>query len=512
LFPGNILEGDEAVAAPGQLAVRMSALRRLYDLIGRLNGGRSLTDVLQAVVDGVVEGLGFGVAVVNLVHADGSFEVVAVAGSEDARNELLGTGSPCGAFDAEFAVAERWGGLRFVPHDRIPDGAITGWIPPVDAGPRIDGPDAWHPWDALFAPLTAPSGELVGMLSVDLPLDGRRPGAMQRELLEMFATQGGIAIDNARLSERLRASEASFRLAFDGAAVGMTMTSLDPRDPGRFLRVNEAMCAITGYTAGELTAMTFAEITHPDDLLVGLEALEAAVTGRTLVDRAEKRYLRRDGSHVWVAITSSVIRLESGENLHAITQVEDITARKAAETELTWLVTHDPLTRLLNRAGLNQHLLAALEKSRQPDGSAAKPIGVLLYCDLDGFKAVNDAHGHDFGDRVLRVAANRLTEQVRDQDHVARLGGDEFVIIAQHVTLKAAISLAQRIERSVAEPLHVDGVIVNITISIGIAQLGDVPASAGRDVAALLHLADTAMYQAKANGRNGHAVHRPTDD
>src|SRR4051812_33348635 len=222
-FPAETHAGDGPAEISGDLAVRMSALRRLYDLIGRLNGGRSLPDVLQSVVDGVVEGLGFGVAVVNLVHADGSFEVVAVAGSDDAREELMGASRPSGAFDAELAVAEHWGGLRFVPHDRIPDGAVTGWIPSADAGPAIDGPDAWHPWDTLFAPLTAPSGELVGMLSVDLPVDGRRPGAMQRELLEMFATQAGIAIDNARLSERLRASEASFRLAFDGAAVGMTM-------------------------------------------------------------------------------------------------------------------------------------------------------------------------------------------------------------------------------------------------------------------------------------------------
>jgi diguanylate cyclase (GGDEF)-like protein/PAS domain S-box-containing protein len=517
-------DGYETVGQPGDLAVRMSALRRLYELIGRLNGGRSLPDVLQSVVDGVVEALGFSVAVVNLVHADGSFEVFAVAGSDDARSELLGSRNPSGAFDAEFAVAEHWGGLRFVPHDRMPEDAITGWIPPADAGPMVEGTDAWHPWDALFAPLTTPSGELVGMLSVDLPHDGRRPGALQRELLEMFATQAGIAIDNARLSEHLRASEASFRLAFDGAAVGMTMTSLDPRDPGRFLRVNGAMCEITGYSASELTTMAFADITHPDDLAASLAALDDAMTGRGMVDRAEKRYIRRDGSHVWVAISSSVIRLESGESLHAITQVEDITARKAAETELTWLVTHDPLTRLLNRAGLHEHLVAALLESQLADtteaGSAATgspeiaetlPTGALLYCDLDGFKTVNDTYGHDIGDRVLRVAANRFTEHVRDRDAVARLGGDEFVVVAQRVTLSEAITLAERIVGSLAEPLQVDGITVQVTVSVGIAPLSDVSAAAGPDVAALLHIADTAMYQAKANGRNGHAVRRRAD-
>jgi hypothetical protein len=136
-MPSATRDGDATVGQPGELAVRMSALRRLYELIGRLNGGRSLPDVLQSVVDGVVEGLGFSVAVVNLVHADGSFEVFAVAGSDDARSELLGSRKPHGAFDAEFAVAEHWGGLRFVPHDRIPDDAITGWIPPADAGPTV---------------------------------------------------------------------------------------------------------------------------------------------------------------------------------------------------------------------------------------------------------------------------------------------------------------------------------------------------------------------------------------
>jgi diguanylate cyclase (GGDEF)-like protein/PAS domain S-box-containing protein len=497
----------EVTSASGDLAVRMSALRRLYELIGRVNGGRSLPEVLQSVVDGVVAGLGFGVAVVNLVHADGSFEVVAVAGSDDARAELLGTRNTSGAFDAEFAVAEHWGGLRFVPHDRIPEGAITGWIPPADAGPTVEGPLAWHPWDALFAPLTAPSGELVGMLSVDLPHDGRRPGPLQRELLEMFATQAGIAIDNARLSERLRASEESFRLAFDGAATGMTMTSLDPRDAGRFLRVNDAMCAITGYTANELTSMRLVDITHPDDLSASQEALDQAISGDATVNRAEKRYVRRDGSYVWVAISSSTIRLESGENLHAITQVEDITSRKVADAELAWRANHDPLTGLLNRAGLHDRILGLVE-DLQSKGAEVDAPGALLYCDLDGFKGINDTHGHDFGDRVLRVTASRITEQIRDRDVVARLGGDEFVIVAQQIGIDTAVALAERIRTSLAVPMQIDGVTVRITFSIGIAQLSVNQSPSGPQVAKHLHAADTAMYEAKTNGRNGHAVYR----
>jgi GGDEF domain-containing protein len=178
----------------------------------------------------------------------------------------------------------------------------------------------------------------------------------------------------------------------------------------------------------------------------------------------------------------------------------------------------------------------------------------VLYCDLDGFKAVNDAHGHGAGDEVLRVVAARLVEQVRDGDAVARLGGDEFVIVAERVNVTEAADLAGRIEACLAAPMHIGGVRVQVTVSIGIAALNSAaldsaaldsvapdnaapdraapdraaPDSAapegvgpkgvgpkgvgpptGASVEALLHAADTAMYQAKAQGRNGHHIHGP---
>src|SRR5688500_2252934 len=138
-----------------------------------MGAGRSLAETLQAVVDGVVDGLGFGIAVLNLRQPDGKFEVIAVAGSPDAREALLGTISAADIFDAEFAIADSWGALRCVPHERLPEGEVVGWVPEI---PVSSDPDAWHPLDALFAPLKSPNGELVGMLSVDLPEDQRRPG------------------------------------------------------------------------------------------------------------------------------------------------------------------------------------------------------------------------------------------------------------------------------------------------------------------------------------------------
>ena len=153
--------------------VRLTAVRRLYEVSARMGAGRSLSETLQAVVDGVVDGLGFGIAVLNLRQPDGKFEVIAVAGSPEAREALLGTISAADIFDAEFEIADKWGGLRFVPHERLPEGEVIGWVPDV---PVSTEPDAWHPLDALFAPLHSPDGELVGMLSVDLPEDQRRPG------------------------------------------------------------------------------------------------------------------------------------------------------------------------------------------------------------------------------------------------------------------------------------------------------------------------------------------------
>src|SRR4051794_19686583 len=187
--------------------VSLPAMRELQRLILRLSAGSDLQSTLRAVVDGVVEGLGFGVAVVNLVQDDGSVEVVTVAGPAEASEALLGQSSDLATWEQEIDRAKPLGQLRYLASTEPDNEAITSWVPDI---PVSDDPDAWHPLDALFAPLYSISGKLVGVLSVDLPASGRRPDDVQRALLEMFATQAGIAIDNARLMARVRASEESF--------------------------------------------------------------------------------------------------------------------------------------------------------------------------------------------------------------------------------------------------------------------------------------------------------------
>lgn len=189
------------------------ALRRLTELMNRVSAQDDLSGLFDMVVDGAADVVGFKVAAISLIVASGDVEVVAVAGDDDARTELLGRRTPRATLDDEFAVAERWGSLRFVPAGSLPDGSAEGWVSSDWTAPTTDDdPDAWNPEDTLIAPFFDAVGELLGILSVDLPLSGRRPDLTQRAVLELFANQTGIAISAARqrhaLSERVRLGEA----------------------------------------------------------------------------------------------------------------------------------------------------------------------------------------------------------------------------------------------------------------------------------------------------------------
>jgi len=178
----------------------------LHQVITKVHSNGSVESTVQAVTDAVLTCAGFRVAAVSVLRPGGFMETVAVAGSQEARGQLLGLRKPRQLYDEEFAVAEQWGSLLFVSHRRLPDADRRGWIP-QSVGSGHNRRRGWRPLDALYAPLHAPTGEFVGVLSVDLPVDGNRPGRKQRQLLEILAVQAGIAIDNARMAEQLRAGE-----------------------------------------------------------------------------------------------------------------------------------------------------------------------------------------------------------------------------------------------------------------------------------------------------------------
>jgi diguanylate cyclase (GGDEF)-like protein/PAS domain S-box-containing protein len=469
----------------------------LSGLGARIHAGLRLADTLDAIAHAVVEYIGFGVAAVNLRRADGSFEVVAVAGSEEAARDLIGTSMGKEEVFAEMSRAEEWGTLRFVPHQRATSPRSNVWIPNIAIS---TDPEAWHPLDLLFAQLTAPGGELVGLLSVDVPESGRLPDQMQRELLEALALQAGIAISSARLTEqlhderedlqreqiRLAASEAAFRFSFDGSATGMALVSLNPVELGTFQRANDAFGRVLGYATEDL-------LRHPIDALVAADdggqmrsALEQARDGGLIDFRLECRFLRADEAQVWVCVTATVIDPGDAQSRFLLIHAEDISDRRQREADLQHQASHDPLTGLPNRRLLMQRIDAAVARAQRHNRSTT-----VLFCDLDGFKAVNDSCGHLTGDAVLQQTASRLVEQVRSRDTVARLGGDEFVVLAEDLSPASAEMLCRRITESFARPFDVIG--SPLGLSIGVERITSQTAT-GLEA---LQAADEAMYRSK---------------
>lgn len=472
------------------LAAHLEALRGLHEVSRRLTAARDLMPTLQLVVDTVVDSLGFGVAVINLVRGD-VIEVAAIAGPEDVRQALEGQSGPRSAWDELIASARSWGALRYLrgdaatlPHD------VPSWTPP-DGTDRSADQDRWRPDDALFAPLYSPREELVGIISVDLPASGRMPGPLQRDLLELFVAQAAVAVDNARLhSELLRtmgrlerehralgASEESFRQAFENAPSGMAMADMRPgRDPV-LLRVNAALCELLGRSSGDLSGQRLSEIAHPDDRA-------ALPVGASEPARADVRLRQRDGRVIWTSLSSSVIAGVSAVPRLRLIHVEDISERRDRELQLAHRATHDPLTGLHNRTELLSRLGECVD-----EGAGV----VVLFCDLDHFKQVNDRYGHDAGDAVLVEVARRLRHMVRRRDLVSRIGGEEFVLVLREATRSEAEVLARRLDAEVRRPIRHGDLRILVTLSIGIAS-SDPRAS----VDELLRSADAAMYRAKA--------------
>lgn len=204
----------------------VQALRSLHVLMTSVNSADDVADLLQAVVQGVVDILGFRVAVIYELDAQDVLEVVAVAGDDAAREALMGSRLALQEIEEDFAIADHWGALRFVPHDRLSPDATFTWIPDIEP---LDVPDAWHPLDVLSALLCDPAGRLLGILGVDLPVDGRRPGLLGRQVLEMYAVQAGLAIhhaqDRARLSEQVSLGDAT-RTILDSPASWLDPASI----------------------------------------------------------------------------------------------------------------------------------------------------------------------------------------------------------------------------------------------------------------------------------------------
>jgi diguanylate cyclase (GGDEF)-like protein/PAS domain S-box-containing protein len=417
------------------------------------------------------------------------------------RQTLLARRQGRGGWTKLLAASEPWGRLRFLDHASSPEDPtdILSWIPDI---PISEDPDAWHPEDALFAELESSSGELLGMLSVDMPIDGMRPGPATRHALEAFAVTASLAIQHAALAAESRRGARRFQAIFDSSPVAIALLGPDRRITG----VNDALCRFLGRDRDALLGHLPYEFTHGADLEASKRASDlvwAAVPGPRSSAHApvERRYVLPDGSTVWGLLHLAPLNVGDEPGM-IIAQIEDITERKRAEDRLVQQAHYDALTSLPNRPQSMARLASALLRDADRGTMTA-----VFFCDLDRLKLVNDGHGHAVGDAYIVEVSRRIRAAVRESDVVGRLSGDEFVVILEGLASPTeSIGLAGRIIEAVREPLHLGGAQFTPSLSLGIAYAGRGDATADE----LLAQADSAMYRAKLEDRGGWQVYDPT--
>jgi len=262
----------------------------------------------------------------------------------------------------------------------------------------------------------------------------------------------------------------------------------------RIRRVNPAFTRTTGYAAEDVIGRNprLLQSGRHDEAFYQAMWRDLAANGSW---SGEIWNRRADGQVYPEALAIHAVRNDDGEISEHVAIFCDISERKRQEMRMRWRAEHDALTGLPNRATFEELLAHSLSLSRQRGGLLG-----LLFIDLDGFKEINDNHGHGVGDEALRQVAARLQATVRETDHVARLGGDEFTVILNPLRATCdAEMVAEKLLRAIGQPCRLGAASAYLGASIGVAF----PRDPGESVADLVRRADQAMYRAKAAGRNG---------
>lgn len=327
----------------------------------------------------------------------------------------------------------------------------------------------------------------------------RAHGMLERKVRErtreLSRANAQLMLENAErrtVEQALRRAEARFRGIFEHALEGIFQSTPE----GRFLSVNPAMARILGYEGVQ-------------ELLEGVESIGdgvyvdparrdefvARMEEHGQVNAFEFRGRRKGGELIWLSVNARRVPGADGATMYYEGFLEDVTMGHESRERLEHQAFHDPLTGLPNRVLFHDRLQMALKRAaRRRNYTFA-----MLYLDLDRFKVINDSLGHDVGDALLKVVAQKLRECVRDVDTVARFGGDEFGILLEETpTRGTAVRVARRIRAHLAEPVRIGPHEVFTTASIGIVLRTDqytTPEELVRD-------ADTAMYRAKEQGQS----------
>jgi diguanylate cyclase (GGDEF)-like protein/PAS domain S-box-containing protein len=324
-------------------------------------------------------------------------------------------------------------------------------------------------------------------------------------LLVLLATALAWRVARRRVTEReamlnaemaLRASEDRFRRVFDESLNGELLVNSD----GDIIRVNDMLAGLLGHKPnwflGKPLVFRFEDETDRTRILELLEAGHGDL-------RAEMALGHSDGRSLRGLVALSWMHEHDGGRV-LLAQIEDVTARRAAEQRLTELALHDELTGLANRRLLIERCEQAFTRARSGRGESTSVAA--LFIDLDGFKPINDRAGHDTGDQVLIAVASDLLTTLRPTDTVARVGGDEFVVLLERDDGLAYLrTVAERITTTIRRQVTTDTDSLTLSASVGIARI-DLAHEPEVSPEQLLRRADSAMYRAKERGRDQYDV------
>ena len=519
-------------------------LRGLLDVAAAVRTGGELRSVLEAVADAIAGPLGYGAVVINLYRqAWDDLEVVVVLGNQESQELLMGQTS--GMEDWAGLLSERFlrDGAYFVPAGQYDwdEDPVRTYTPVLEVS---DDPDAWHPDDALMVPLRSAEGALLGIVSVDEPVTGRRPTPVELELLSTVVANAAVAVEQAQTAELGRRHRAAVEHLL---AVSAQLTERRTEE-----EVLDAVCwgvrealgfhKVVAFLADDgklvpLSGVGFtperaAEFPHvPVEAVEPLLDPERVRHGCVVMERDEALAITPTlggvyssvcngrgplaWNHHWVVVPlyDSAGRVDgmiwvddpkdrllpSAEALQAL-RVFANQAMGAIESarrleQLEHLAAHDPLTGLRNRRGFELAIDRHLDELG-PGGELS-----LLVIDLDHFKRINDSLGHDAGDDVLRRFAEVLRAAARDADVPTRLGGEEFALVLPGAGEAAALAAAEHVRLLVRGEFATFG--CPVSVSVGVASRGP----EARDAGELMRAANRALYAAKRLGRDRCVVH-----
>jgi diguanylate cyclase (GGDEF)-like protein len=541
-------DADDSSEADHVSLPTISPLRALVEVTRLLRAREDLPALLDAVARTIGESLGYGTVAVNLYRqAWDDFEVTTVYGNEEARQVLLGNARPLD--DWTVLLAERFErrGAYVVLAGAVDWNSLgPSYVP---RGDPAASPDAWDPEDALFVPMRDQHGNLLGIISVDEPVSGRRPTEDELDVLVALVDHAALALEAAREAAAAARHQRALEelLAVSSRITGETSHSeilrrvcVGIRDALDFENVCASLVdaetgvvvphASAGWQLDELRKREPITVTQVEPLLDDaflregcylLSHEEARERLATEVDvypsqlnghgpwAWNRHWLivpLRDGrgallGTIWVDNPCDRL-LPSADRLQALRIfANDASAALVSGRhlgELRFLADHDPLTRLLNRRAFVNRVEGEVARAKR----YGRSFGLVL-ADLDAFKQLNDRHGHAAGDEALASFADVLTESLRKPDDAFRIGGDEFAMILTEATDDDARFVVARIN-ALLQHLSAgrERWLTGLSSSFGFASCPDDAA----DAQTLFRLADEALYAAKRSGAGLHFV------